>query len=195
MALTNAFNEAVNSNNVRRVRIMMKDSLLVDPKFNLFKEMDSVASKMQGLYQEHDGRAFNLDKSTWNKDYMNKLMVQVVSNFSHERVNHLKDVVRYLNPICKNNEEVIRSRDINNHRTKSNISSRNIQNKILTYEEQKAIDKKKGTYRGTKIAAGALVGALVGGTAASLASLTIVGGAVAGAVVGGTVVVIVTSKE
>ncbi|ELC8373837.1 hypothetical protein P6O24_08450 [Clostridium perfringens] len=195
MALTNAFNEAVNSNNVRRVRIMMKDSLLVDPKFNLFKEMDSVASKMQGLYQEHDGRAFNLDKSTWNKDYMNKLMVQVVSNFSHERVNHLKDVVRYLNPICKNNEEVIRSRDINNHRTKSNTSSRNIQNKILTYEEQKAIDKKKGTYRGTKIAAGALVGALVGGTAASLASLTIVGGAVAGAVVGGTVVVIVTSKE
>lgn len=195
MALTNAFNEAVNSNNVRRVRIMMKDSLLVDPKFNLFKEMDSVASKMQGLYQEHDGRAFNLDKSTWNKDYMNKLMVQVVSNFSHERVNHLKDVVRYLNPICKNNEEVIRSRDINNHRTKSNTSSRNIQNKILTYEEQKAIDKKKGTYRGTKIAAGALVGALVGGTAASLASLTIVGGAVTGAVVGGTVVAIVTSKE
>lgn len=195
MALTNAFNEAVNSNNVRRVRIMMKDSLLVDPKFNLFKEMDSVASKMQGLYQEHDGRAFNLDKSTWNKDYMNKLMVQVVSNFSHERVNHLKDVVHYLNPICKNNEEVIRSRDINNHRTKSNTSSRNIQNKILTYEEQKAIDKKKGTYRGTKIAAGALVGALVGGTAASLASLTIVGGAVTGAVVGGTVVAIVTSKE
>lgn len=195
MALTNAFNEAVNSNNVRRVRIMMKDSLLVDPKFNLFKEMDSVASKMQGLYQEHDGRAFNLDKSTWNKDYMNKLMVQVVSNFSHERVNHLKDVVRYLNPISKNNEEVIRSRDINNHRTKSNTSSRNIQNKILTYEEQKAIDKKKGTYRGTKIAAGALVGALVGGTAASLASLTIVGGAVTGAVVGGTVVAIVTSKE
>ena len=195
MALTNAFNEAVNSNNVRRVRIMMKDSLLVDPKFNLFKEMDSVASKMQGLYQEHDGRAFNLDKSTWNKDYMNKLMVQVVSNFSHERVNHLKDVVRYLNPICKNNEEVIRSRDINNHRTKSNTSSRNIQNKILTYEEQKAIDKKKGTYRGTKIAAGALVGALVGGTAASLASLTVVGGTVAGAVVGGTVVAIVTNKE
>ncbi|HAT4307397.1 TPA: hypothetical protein I9080_001180 [Clostridium perfringens] len=195
MALTNAFNEAVNSNNVRRVRIMMKDSLLIDLKFNLFKEMDSVASKMRGLYQEHDGRAFNLDKSTWNKDYMNKLMVQVVSNFSHERVNHLKDVVRYLNPICKNDEEVIRSRDINNHRTKSNTSSRNIQNKILTYEEQKALDKKKGTYRGTKIAAGALVGALVGGTAASLASLTIVGGAVTGAVVGGTVVAIVTSKE
>ncbi|EOU1756098.1 hypothetical protein QTH34_02095 [Clostridium perfringens] len=204
MALTNAFNEAVNSNNVRRVRIMMKDSLLVDPKFNLFKEMDTVASKMQGLYQEHDGRAFNLDKSTWNKDYMNKLMVQVVSNFSHERVNHLKDVVRYLNPISKNGEEIIKSKNLNNHRTnkelnnyrtKSNTSNRNIQNKKLSYEEQKALDKKKGTYRGTKIASGALVGALVGGTAASLASLTVVGGTVAGAVVGGTVVAIVTNKE
>ncbi len=31
MALTNAFYEAVNSGNVTRVRIMMKNSLLTDP--------------------------------------------------------------------------------------------------------------------------------------------------------------------
>ena len=40
MALTNSFYEAVESNSVRRVRIMMKDSLLVDPTFLQFKEME-----------------------------------------------------------------------------------------------------------------------------------------------------------
>lgn len=194
MALTNAFYEAVNSNNLRRVRIMMKDSLLVDPEFNLFKEMDRSASRMQGLYAEHDGREFNLDKSTWNKDYMNKLMVQVVSNFSHERVNHLKDVVSYLNSSNQNKEEIKNSKELNNYKTKPNTNT-NIQKKKISYQEQKELDKKNGTYRGAKIATGALVGAVVGGTAASVASLTVVGGAVAGAVVGGTVVAIVTNKE
>jgi len=33
MALTNSFYEAVKAGNVRRLRIMMEDSLLVDPSF------------------------------------------------------------------------------------------------------------------------------------------------------------------
>lgn len=197
MALTKAFYEAVNSNNLRRVRIMMKDSLLVDPEFNLFKEMDRASSKMEGLYAEHDGRDFNLDKSTWNKEYMNKLMVQVVSNFSHERVNHLKDVVSYLNLSNQNKEEIKKSKELNNYKTKpkTNTTNRNAKNRELSYQEQKELDKKNGTYRGAKIAAGALVGSVVGGTVAYAASLTVVGGVVVGSVVGGTVVAIVTNKE
>ena len=50
MALTNAFYEAVQSGNVRRVRIMMQDSLLVDPTFSEFNAMEKVAAAMTGLY-------------------------------------------------------------------------------------------------------------------------------------------------
>lgn len=39
---------------------------------------------------------FDHDKDNWNKDYMNGLMVQVVYNFSHERIKHLKEVVTYV---------------------------------------------------------------------------------------------------
>ena len=60
MALTRAFYEAVETGNVRRVRIMMKDSLLVDPSFKEFMEMEKVAISMQGLYDSHDGRSFEI---------------------------------------------------------------------------------------------------------------------------------------
>ena len=92
MALTNAFYEAVKDDNVRRVRIMMKDSLLVDPTFTDFNNMVKAASSMTGLYDAHDGRAFISDEQEWNDEYMDKLMVQVVGNFSHERIDHLKQV-------------------------------------------------------------------------------------------------------
>lgn len=98
--LTDAFYDAVKTNKKLRVRIMMKDSLLVDPSFKQFATMESVAnSSIKDLYDKHDGDKFITDKSKWDDDYMNKLMVQIVNNFSHERINHLKDVVRYLRPI------------------------------------------------------------------------------------------------
>lgn len=182
MALTNAFYEAVNSNDVCLVRIMMKDSLLVDLTFKEFEEMEKVATQsMKDLYDEHDGRKFELNEENWNDKYMNKQMVQVVNNFSHERIKHLKDVVHYLRPIAKT-EQNIRKTQMKKD-TKTN-------RKTCSYEEQKHRDQQEGRYIGTKVATGAVVGAVAGGVLASTAGVTIVGGAVVGGVVvaGGIVI-------
>lgn len=176
MALTNAFFDAINNENVRRVRIMMKDSLLVDPSFKEFKEMETAATKVPGLYDVHDGREFVNDESAWNDDYMNKQMVQLIGNFSHERIEHLKDVIRVLRPI-----EHTEGAGIHATGTHMSDSSR-------SYEEQKRFDKQNGTYKGAVIAGGALVGAVVGGVIAAIAEITVVGGAVAGAAVVGAAV-------
>lgn len=173
MALTNTFYEAVNSNDLYLVRIMMKDSLLVDLTFKEFEEMENVAASMKGLYDEHDGRAFELNKENWNDKYMNKQMVQVVNNFSHERIDHLKNVVHYLRPISK----TVQKTSTTEKNTKTN-------RKTYSYEEQKRRDQQEGRYIGTKVATGAVVGAVVGGVVASTAGVTVVGGVV----VGGTVV-------
>lgn len=192
MALTNAFNEAVYSGAIRRVRIMMKDSLLVDPSLAQFEEMNKVASGMQGLYEEHDGRNFNLDKSTWDVDYINKMMIQVVSNFSHERVDHLKEVVRYLNPVLKEREPIhasSSSRDCS--KTESYASSRYSHQASSKYQEQKYADQQDGNYRVAKITAGVITGSIAGGIVVSVAGCglastvigTVVGGAVGGVVI------------
>ena len=55
MALTQSFYQAVNEKNVRLVRIMMKDSLIVDPSFQQFSEMEKAAEKVMDIYEPHDG--------------------------------------------------------------------------------------------------------------------------------------------
>jgi hypothetical protein len=98
MTVAESINNAISKGDIKSIRIMMKNSLLVDPTFVEFKEMEKLTQNVSGLYDAHDGRELNDDKSAWNDDYMNKLMVQVIRNFSHERLDHLKEVVKYLRP-------------------------------------------------------------------------------------------------
>ena len=153
MGLTKAFEEAVTSGDVRSVRIMMKDSLLMDPSFEQFKEMEKAASSLQGLYEVHDGRDFQ-DKSTWDDNYMNKLMVQVVNNFSKQRVNHLKEVVEYLRPVSKESSyQQQKSHDQKEStcqmkKSGSLLTSRqNSHKKQSSYQQQKSHDQKESNCR------------------------------------------------
>lgn len=186
MALTNAFYEAVQSGNVRRVRIMMQDSLLVDPTFAEFNAMEKVASSMTGLYDEHDGKELIEDRNLWNDDYMDKVMVKVLSNFSHERIDHLKEVVRYLRPVAKT---VAPKKEQTSHQTYNTTRKG-------SYEEEKRRCQERGDYLGAKIGAGAVVGAAVGGVIASVAGAPVagvIGGVVAGAVVGGVTTTLIVN--
>lgn len=176
MALTNAFYEAVQSGNVRRVRIMMEDSLLVDLTFADFNAMEKAASSMPGLYDEHDGKELVQDRSLWTDDYMNQMMVQVLFNFSHERIDHLKKVVRYLRPVPKTESP------------KNERTSRQTSGTKGSYEEEKRRCQERGDYLGAKIGIGAVIGATVGGVivaAAGASFVGVIGGTVAGAAVGG----------
>lgn len=185
MALTNAFYEAVNSGNVRRVRIMMKNSLLVDPTFDEFYEMEKAASSMAGLYDEYDGKEFIEDKSQWNDDYMDKIMVKVLSNFSHERIEHIKDVVRYLRPVSK--KVAPKTQNTDSRHTYDNVPKG-------SYEEEKRRCQQNGDYLYAKIGIGAVAGAAVGGVIASVAGAPvggIIGSVAAGAIVGGVTTAVI----
>jgi hypothetical protein len=179
MALTKAFTDAVASGDIRGIRIMMKDSLLVDLTFHDFNEMSRLAAKVPGLYDAHDGRTFVEDSSAWNDDYMNKLMVQVVGNFSHERLDHLKEVVRYLRPISE--------RQCSAQEPHYETGERH--QRSVDYETQKAEDARNG--RIVKIAGGTAVGAVVGGVGAAVAGATtgaVIVCAAVGAAAGGVIV-------
>ncbi|MBR2209346.1 MAG: hypothetical protein IJ859_11115 [Synergistaceae bacterium] len=99
MPVTSDFKKAVQEKNVNRVRIMMKDSLVRDPSFEEFDEMSREAEKGFGadtLYDRHDGEIFSTDKSDWNKTYMNNQLVDLMSNFSRERLENLKAVCSFI---------------------------------------------------------------------------------------------------
>lgn len=97
MAITSEFMEAVNNGNRTRVRIILKDIMLVDPTMAKFDEMlKYAASKMSNLYDEHDDETLKYDRTEWNEAYLNNQMVVVVGNFSKERVELLRNMVRFL---------------------------------------------------------------------------------------------------
>ena len=168
MSMTKAFVDAVEAQNIRKIRIMMEDSLLVDLTFREYKEMERLSANVPGLYDEHDGQAFITDSSDWNDGYMNKLMVQAIGNFSHERLNHLQEVVHYLRPAPKSVQAPI---DRASHST--------------DYKTRKAEDDRSGDI--VRVVGGTAAGALIGGVVAAVAGTTTnvaVMCAVAGAAVG-----------
>lgn len=193
MKLSDAFYNAVKEKNVRRIRMMMKDSLLIDLTFERFDAMESAAKNIDELYDEHDGKQFILDKSLWNKDYMSTLMVEVVYNFSHERIAHLKDVVRYLYPLPNTSSESKTSSESRSstgtHGESYSGSGRKSASGETAYQRQKHIDQENGSYIGIKVATGAVIGGLALGTVAAITGGSVFGwaaaGAAAGAVAGG----------
>ena len=111
MEMTNEFKEAVDSNKKIRVRIMLKDIMLVDPTMQEFDEMmDYALEKMPNLYDEHDDEKLKFDSSEWTETYLNSQMVTVVNNFSKERIDLLRNMVKY---IYRDKAEHIRRKEEN----------------------------------------------------------------------------------
>ena len=182
MAVTEAFTEALSSGKIRLIRIMMKDSLLNDPTFSEFMAMEDATHNLAGLYDEHDGREFIEDKGIWDDNYMNELMVQIVGNFSHERIKHLKDVVTYLYsfPIPEK-----RLREYTKDREKANNSTDNHDGVFINSQQAQ---RRTDSGRGAKIAGGAIVGAIAGTAIAEKGSSSLMFacgfiGALAGAII------------
>lgn len=177
--LTKEFFEAVHSEDRVLVRIMMKDSLLVDPSFHDFYEMEKEAALMKDLYQPHDGGTLEESSEKWTVDYMNEQMADVILNFSRERMDHLQKVVRFLYPVksvAKPSTPAI-----------SKSAGRSSSTKGTPHSYQRKTNQQRRSDSSVeKIMVGVVVGAVVGGVVASLASVTVVGGTVAGALVGGT---------
>jgi len=191
--ITNTFRDAVASGDVRSVRIMMKDSLLVDRTFSVFEEMGRLAQNMGGLYDPHDGREFKTEKYEWDDSYMDKLMVQIVGNFSHERLAHLKEVVRHLRPLPERSHHTPAQpgtpRDPGTGRTPE---PHRTPYRTPSYEEQKRHDQQSGDFtRYGKIAGGAVVGGVVGGAIAGIIGTSVIAGVIAGATVAGVATAII----
>lgn len=125
MIITEEFRKAVNNNNTRMVRIMLKDSLVVDPTFKQFNEMISIAEKnIIDLYDEHDGETLKYEVNSWTKDYMDEQMVQVVYNFSKKRITLLKSICGNLyKERAKKIERDVRSSGVKQVNRKKQVST------------------------------------------------------------------------
>lgn len=88
------FNSAIKAGNLLRVRIMLKDSLIVDPTFTQFNELFAYARQvLPELLVPFDNGSLEDDHVKWDKNLMNMELVEIVNNFSEARIDHLKEVI------------------------------------------------------------------------------------------------------
>lgn len=95
--LSREFREAIAHKNLSLSRIMLKNSLMVDPTFAQFNEMLPYAKRQfPDLFVPFDRGKLENDPAKWNINVINEESVQLISNFSLERLDHLKRVISYV---------------------------------------------------------------------------------------------------
>lgn len=95
--ITDVFKKAVEDKNIQRVRMLLKNSLTTDLTFNQFQEMlDYCIHRLPEIIEKHDGERFDMNKTNWNKTYASNLKVDLMDNFSIERIAHIKEVQKYV---------------------------------------------------------------------------------------------------
>ena len=100
MALKESFKQAVAAKEKIKVRVMLKDSMLIDPTLTAFEEMLAYAEeRIKPFYDKHNGEKLVQESSKWTEKYLDKQMVAVITNFSIERINLLR---RMVPKICGN---------------------------------------------------------------------------------------------
>lgn len=138
MAVTKEFLQAVNDRNILRMRLIMKNCLLIDTSFKNFLEMEAVA-KAHGINVWQNTSEFELIKreKPWSLDDMNYELTAIVNDFTKEHMNYLMDIIREV--YAKNSKEN-KERDINSETTgKQGI-------KLLHEEEKNLVPLEKYYY-------------------------------------------------
>lgn len=94
MALTPEFMTAVKNNNLLRVRIMMKDSLLVDKRFVQFTEMRQYAERLGvNFWMEKTEELEMKPKELWNAELMNLELTKLVNDFTKEHLVYCQAII------------------------------------------------------------------------------------------------------
>lgn len=96
---SNEFKTAVLNGDVLAVRIMIKDSILLDTSGKMTNEMlKYVEEKQLKILEGYDGGALVLEPEKWNPNLLNLGLVELMGNFSELRIDHLKRMAQKLYP-------------------------------------------------------------------------------------------------
>lgn len=103
MSVTKEFQDAVLNKNLLRVKIMLKDSLLIDTTFCQFDDMIHYAeTRLSNIWirDEEDDAIFSQEAEA-----LNAILAGLVNNFSRRRVIHLKRMISRIYPPAIKNKQ------------------------------------------------------------------------------------------
>ena len=88
------FKEALTKNDILKIRLMMKNSLLYDPSFKSFDEMERLAEKYKvNIWQDSSVEVLEKRDKPWTIDDVNYELTAIVNHFTKERIAYLKNLI------------------------------------------------------------------------------------------------------
>lgn len=83
------------SRDLKSLKYIFVDSLDVDPTFVRYEEEYNYCRSIPGLLERHvELTPFTQDTSKWNEDYWTSLKMDLLKNFSEERMAHMREVAK-----------------------------------------------------------------------------------------------------
>lgn len=129
MDVSSEFAQAVRDENKLRVRIMLKDSLLIDKSFRLFDEMQAYAMA-QGVSPWVDADIpLEESEKPWTEDTMNYELTALVNDFTKEHVNYIKQIITDLYNVSSVNKQTQRANSPQPSSPQTKQSTKRIDNK------------------------------------------------------------------
>lgn len=182
------FIDAVKNREVKSVRMMLSNELLLDPRGKTFSEMLQYAKdNLPNLFEENKPSDFEIpeDKSQWDNDFMFKVKKDLNNNFSYEKLGLFEVVaIEVGKKKAQEIEKEERSRTSQPHQ-KSSRSQKGTTSD--TPYRRVVVGKKTASVITVSGAILAIIGVSIGKTLLTLAGGTIV--------VGGIVLLTVTDKQ
>ena len=94
--ITEKIKSCVNQSDKKSLHTILSDYLI--ESFEIFDENIQYIQRHINIFEKYDQKEFEKDKEKWNEDYLYFEKGKLIDNFSKERVEHIKDVIRKLYP-------------------------------------------------------------------------------------------------
>lgn len=91
------FIEAVSGGDIFAIRLFLTHELKQNPNGKTLKKMCQYAEvNVDNIFDLHDGKILNNDKTLWNEELMDNIQNDLDNNFSKERFDYLADVSEFM---------------------------------------------------------------------------------------------------
>ena len=97
MELSNNFIKAVNERDIKMIQAVINNSFVTDPTTEAVQKMLRITKdKNIDIFEPHDNKKLEKEKSHWTRDYEKQLLSDLFFNFSRERIALLLEIVPYV---------------------------------------------------------------------------------------------------
>lgn len=137
MAISNEFKQAVMNKDILEIRLLLKNSLLLDTSFGKYREMLNYVNS-SGVNIWIDSKPVDRKEKPWTKDLMNYELTAIVNDFSEDHMQYLQDIISY---VYNGRTEQPRNYEINENAR--SINSDRATRDVLEYGKEMVSDIKQ----------------------------------------------------